>query len=174
MSENRLIPVAKLVRTHGVRGALKIYAYGESLAAQSAGDRLFLQSASGKKRSELTLAALQPQGKLWIAVFEEISSIGEAQEMVGEELFLPEDRLSPTEEGEYYHYQLIGLKVETLDGRTLGTLQTIIETGGNDVYVIDVDGKELLVPAVEEVVSKVDLESRVMVIDPPEGLLDDL
>ncbi len=157
-----------------MRGALKIYSYGETLGEQAAGDKLFLNPQTRGKNVALTLTTLRPQGKFWIVQFRECSSMEDAQALLGEEVFVPEDRLPPAEEGEYYHFQLLGLEVETLDGKSVGILTAIMETAGNDVYVVDNQGREVLVPAVEEIVCSVDLELGKMVIDPPEGLLDDL
>jgi len=175
MKELRLIPVGKIARTHGVRGAVKIYPYGESLALQEPGDKLILQPAAGTlKRHDLTLLSLKPHGKFLLVQLEELTSMEEAQAVMGEEVFLPEDRLPPTEEGEYYHYQLIGLRVETVEGKPVGILRGIIETGGNDVYSVESEGREILIPAVDEIIAEVDLERGRIVIDPPEGLIDDL
>ena len=80
------------------------------------------------------------------------------------------DRLPPLSEGEYYHFQLIGLSVETKEGEPLGTLSAIFETPGNDVYVVESGEKELLIPAVEDVICEVDLQSRKLIVDLPEGL----
>jgi 16S rRNA processing protein RimM len=168
------VSIGRISRTHGVRGALKVVPYGETLGEQSAGEKLFLNPDAKGVRPELTLAALRPQGKFWVVQFHELSDMDAAQRVVGEELFVPEDRLSPTEEGEYYHFQLLGLSVVTVGGRYLGILERIMETGANDVYVVNCEGKELLVPAVEGIICEVDLALGKMVIDPPEGLMDDL
>ncbi len=74
----------------------------------------------------------------------------------------------PLPEGEYYHYQLIGLDVVDTDGRLLGRLARIIETGANDVYVVIGPEGEILLPAIESVVREVDLDSGRMVVQPPE------
>jgi 16S rRNA processing protein RimM len=175
MTESRLIPVGKVGRVHGIRGAVKIYPYGESLAEQHAGNQLHLRgSIPGGEEITLTIVSIRPQGKLWIGEFREIIGIDEAKKLVGEELFLPQDRLPPASEDEYYHYQLIGLKVATTQGAFLGRLTAIIETGGNDVYVVDHEGKETLIPALVDVVVEVDLTRGQMIVDPPEGLIDDL
>jgi 16S rRNA processing protein RimM len=72
-------------------------------------------------------------------------------------------------EGEYYHHQLIGLSVLDEAGTVLGELDQILETGANDVYLVKTpDGKELLLPAVEEVILEVDLEQHQMRVRPPE------
>jgi len=169
------VPVGKITRTHGIRGAVKIYAYGESLGAQAAGSRLYAEGfAFGDQTTVLTIRSLKAQGRLWVAFFEELASVDEAQKVVGAEVFLPEDRLPTLAEDEFYHYQLIGLTVETREGKRIGILRAILETGSNDVYVVDRKGIEILVPALEDVIHEVDLERRRMVIDVPEGLMDDL
>jgi 16S rRNA processing protein RimM len=166
----RLVPVGRIVRTHGVRGALKIFPYGETLAATSPGETLLLQAAEQGGESELTVAELRPQAKLWIGRFKEVPTVDDALRVCGSELFIPEDRLPPLEEGEFYHFQLIGLTAETEEGRVLGVVREIMETGGNDVYVLEGEGGELLVPAIEEVVLRIDLDRKRMVLRLPEGL----
>jgi len=173
MNGSHLIPVGKVVRTHGIRGALKVYPYGESLAAQKAGEKLFLRSAPDGEPAAFTIASLRPQGKFLLMELRELADMDAALKLAGWEILLTEDRLPPTSEGEYYHYQLIGLGVETRDGKKVGTLRGIIEAGANDVYVVEgEDGKEILIPAVEEIVREIDLDRRLMVVDPPEGLIE--
>jgi 16S rRNA processing protein RimM len=166
--------VAKIGRPHGVQGAAKVYPYGESLAAQAVGSKIFLQSDSKSELSELTIASLRPQQRMLVVEFKELTSRDDVLEISGAEILLSEDRLPPPAEGEYYHYQLIGLIVETLQGSRIGTLSGIIETGGADVYSIDFGGKEILIPAVDGVIVEIDLELGKIIVDPPEGLMDDL
>jgi len=93
-----------------------------------------------------------------------IGTVEEAHRLVGAELCVPESRLPP----EFYWYQLIGLEVVNTEGQKLGTLEEIIETGSNDVYVVRRGREEILVPAIEEVVRDVDLQRRLMTVDLPE------
>jgi 16S rRNA processing protein RimM len=173
MEKPRLIPVGRIARPHGVRGAVKIYPYGETLATGKAGDKFYAPS-SPLKDAELTLVNLWPQGRLWVGEFAELTNRDAAQSLAGVEICIPEALLPPLEEGEYYYYQLIGLTVETRSGERVGTVRDIIETGASDIYVAENDGKEVLIPAVEEVVYEVDLETGRIIIDPPEGLIDGL
>jgi 16S rRNA processing protein RimM len=106
--------------------------------------------------------------------FAELVDVDAAHAVLDQEVFLPEECLPATSEGEYYHYQLIGLHVETYGGEQIGILRGIIETGSNDVYVVGRFNKEILVPAIAEVILEVDLQKGKMIIEPPEGLLDDL
>ena len=168
MDEAFLVAVGKVIKAHGVRGALKVLPYGDTLSGMEAGEKLF--SILNGEQGELTLASLQSQRRVWIARFEEIANREQAEALTGKEIFIDRDRLPKLESGEYYHFQLIGLLVVTKEGRRLGILRAVLETGGNDVYVVEDDGKELLVPAIEDVIAKVDLQSGKIVVDLPEGL----
>ena len=88
----------------------------------------------------------------------------------GAYLQVPIDEAVSLPEGRYYWHQIIGLSVETGEGRTLGTISDILETGSNDVYVVRRDGGELLVPALKTVIRRVDLSAGRMVVDLPPGL----
>jgi 16S rRNA processing protein RimM len=82
---------------------------------------------------------------------------------------VPEADLPALPEGEYYRFQLVGLDVFDGEGTLLGTLEEVLETGANDVYrVRTLDGGELLIPALADVVRSVDLEARRVVVEPPE------
>ena len=168
MDKCSLVAVGKVVKTHGVRGALKVLAYGETLGTMEAGDELFSIEGGGRRR--WTLVSLNSQKRVLIVQFEEIGGIDEAQALTGKDLFIDKDRLPRLPSGEYYHFQLIGLSVETKEGKPLGTLSAVFETGGHDVYVVEKGGKELLIPAIEQVIGEVDLLNGKLVVDLPEGL----
>lgn len=171
MKEPHLVPVGKITRTHGIRGALKVYSYGDTLVECEPGDVLTI-GAPGQPQIEITIRAIQPhKAHVLIASFEGMEDIDSAASLVGKEICLPEDRLPPLGEGEYYHYQLIGLSVRTKRGDRIGILTGIIETGGNDVYAVQGQEGEVLIPAIEDVIVEVDLEAGIMVVDPPEGLI---
>jgi len=73
----------------------------------------------------------------------------------------------------YFVHELIGLRVVTDTGRELGTIAEVIYTGANDVYVVKGDGKEYLIPAIAQVVVRIDLPVSVMTVTPMPGLLDE-
>jgi 16S rRNA processing protein RimM len=80
----------------------------------------------------------------------------------------------PLPEDSFYFFEIVDLDVVDVDGVKLGTVQDILQTGANDVYVVQRDkGKELLIPALKKVVKQVDLEKGIMVVDIPPGLLDE-
>jgi 16S rRNA processing protein RimM len=168
MEESCLVPVGRVLKTHGVRGEIKVLAYGETLGGMEAGEKLLV--IQGVEQRQLTLARLRSGTRGWIAEFEEIENIDEARKFTGMDLLVDKDRLPPLPAGEYYHFQLIGLSVVTKEGDPLGTLSAIFQTGGNDVYVVASEGKELLIPAIEDVVCEVDLAGGKVTVDLPEGL----
>lgn len=96
----------------------------------------------------------------------------QADALRGEELTVPPDQLDPLPEGVYYHFQIIGMQVESRDGEPLGVVKEIITTGGNDVYVIAKQGRrDVLIPAIPDVVLNVDLAKNLMLVDLPDGLI---
>jgi 16S rRNA processing protein RimM len=86
-------------------------------------------------------------------------------------LEVPEGELRPLGEGEYYHFQILGLEVRTSAGEVLGRVEQIISTGSNDVFVVRGQRGEVLIPAVDDVVKSVNLTVGRMEVEAVEGLL---
>lgn len=90
-----------------------------------------------------------------------------AETLRGKVVRIDREQAAPLEDGEFYQFELLGLQVETEDGKPVGTLVEIIETGANDVYVVrDEDGKDTLFPALKDVVPVINLETRTMIVRP--------
>lgn len=103
---------------------------------------------------------------------QDINCIEEAKQWVGFDLCVPETALQRLKPGEYYHYQVIGLEVFDLNGTRVGVITRTWSTPGGDLYVVRGADKEYLIPAVKEIVEKVDFTAGKMIINPPDGLLD--
>jgi 16S rRNA processing protein RimM len=86
-------------------------------------------------------------------------------------LEVPEEELKPLSEGEYYQFQIVGLDVRTTEGQALGKVTQILSTASNDVFVVQGEGGELLIPALEHVVKAIDLDGGWMEVELVEGLL---
>ena len=116
----------------------------------------------------------KPHSKTILLSLEGIRNRGQAEELIGAELFIEKAALEALEEGSYYWVDLMGLAVYSLEEEYLGELSSIVQTGSNDVYVVKrMDGTteiEVLVPALASVVKEIDLDKRVMRVDLPEGL----
>jgi len=94
-----------------------------------------------------------------------------AEDLRGRFLRVPGTELAELEEGEYYLFQLVGLNVVTEEGRELGSLKDVIQTGANDVYIVAAESGELLLPAIKDVIKQVDLSAGRMVVHLLPGLM---
>lgn len=97
----------------------------------------------------------------------------EAEALRNELLQVPEDEAIPLEEGEYFLHQLQGLEVVTEEGQTLGRLSDVLETGANNVFVVDGPAGQHLIPDIPDVVREIDIDAGRIVIRPLPGLLGD-
>ena len=95
----------------------------------------------------------------------------EAETLRGRALTVPRSELRSLPEGEYYAFQLVGIEVVTTAGAGVGRIVDIMTTASNDVYVVEGERGEILIPAIEDVVKSIDLETGRMVIEAIDGLL---
>lgn len=157
--------VARVNGPHGRDGALSVELFSDLAGRFDIGRELL---ADGNPH---TITASRRTGsKTGLLWFEGISTRRQAAPLAGKYLAAPPDTDAILEEGEYFHYQLIGLQVRTEDGENLGELQEIIETGSNDVYIVRGATGELLIPAIANVVRHVDLTAGSMMVRLPGGL----
>jgi 16S rRNA processing protein RimM len=169
MHEDALIPIGKVVGTHGIKGYLKVISYAESTASLAPGKQLALRR-KGKPVVTYGIESARPHKRGILLALNGIASVDEAKEWVGYELCINRTTLPEPEEGTYYWHQIIGLEVLTLDDRRLGRVAAIFPTGSNDVYVVRDGKKEVLIPAIDSVVVDIDLTHKVLRVDLPEGL----
>ena len=126
------------------------------------------------RRILIALESVAMSGRYWLLNLVGIDDREKAQELKGGFLVVRKEDRVALPEGSYYHDQLLGLKVLTPGGDILGHIVDIIATGGHDQYVMKRDdtGETALIPAAKEIVISVDLKAGIIVIDPPDGLLD--
>ena len=95
----------------------------------------------------------------------------QAEALRGEDLTVLLEQVEPLPDGIYYHFQILGMRVLTDDGEQLGSVSEIIVTGSNDVYVVHQEGRrDILIPALPDVVLDVNLDTATMLVDLPDGL----
>ncbi|MGI6343681.1 MAG: ribosome maturation factor RimM [Bacillota bacterium] len=127
----------------------------------------------GQRRPYRVVQATERQS-IWRLHLQGIESREQANALVGGELQIPKDQVLPLPEGEYYVFELIGLQVETEDGGLLGEVKDVLQPGANDVYVVAApDGRELLIPAIRDVVLSIDRQENRMLVRLLPGLLDE-
>ncbi|MGB9439739.1 MAG: ribosome maturation factor RimM, partial [Desulfobacterales bacterium] len=124
----------------------------------------------GGREASYEIKWVKPHTGTPLLALKGISNRDQAKTLIGAELFIPQSELPELDEDTYYWRDLIGIEVYTQTEEFLGRIESIIETGSNDVYVVKRDEKEVLIPALEAVVLEIDLGHNRMLVDLPEGL----
>lgn len=173
MGNHGFLPVGKIVGAHGVKGNLKVHSYAESVSVFKPG-RLILVIHAGKIEKHFAINWAKPHGKSILLSFKGIEDRNTAETLIGAELFIERTDLPELEDGVYYWVDIIGLSVFTTDNQYIGRVESIMPTGGNDVYIVKNQIKdehtEILIPAIESVVLEIDFENKTMRVELPEGL----
>ncbi|HYJ46065.1 MAG TPA: ribosome maturation factor RimM, partial [Pyrinomonadaceae bacterium] len=168
-----LVAVAVAVKTRGLRGEL-VADLLTDFPERFAGLENLIAVAPTGARLELKLEEHWFQGGRIILKFAGYDSIEAATALVGYEFAVPETERVELEEDEFYDWELAGCRVETVAGERVGVVRDVMRTGGVEVLVVvnDETKREHLVPLAEEICVEIDIEGRLISIDPPEGLLD--
>jgi len=170
--------VCRLVKAHGLKGALKIELYTddpERRFVPGASFALQVPTASPWHGKRLTLAELKWFNGVPVAFFEDVNDRTAAESLVKAVLWVEADPEEPAEEDAWYDYQLVGLRV-LRDGTEIGTIARVDHLPAQDLLAVDVPGRddEVLVPFVKAIVTAVDLKSGSVTVDPPLGLFEDV
>lgn len=161
------ILVGKVRRPHGVDGELIIDAYSEDPERFKPGRNIFL----GKDHLSFTVRSRRMVDKAMLITLKGLDDPDEAGKYRNNLIYVNKVDLPELPEGEYYHFDLIGLDVFDPKGNSLGKLNEVIETGANDVYVVTNEkGEEILVPAISQVIMDVSLAEHRMIVNPPEWI----
>ncbi len=150
-----------------------MHSFAETMAPYLVGEKILLDMPESGLQIR-TIRWVTSHGRRLLLGLEAVEDRDTAESLAGVSLFIDKKRLPPLEEDTYYWFDLVGLSVYDIQGELLGRLDEVIPTPGNDVYVIRqvVHGqtRERLLPAIGEVIVKVDIVRKIMVVNPPEGL----
>ena len=161
------IAVGRINSTWGLRGHVKVTPLTSNPLRLQPGAVLLIR---GEPREVIDVA--YPKGYPCV-VFEGYENPNAAAELSGTLIEIPEDELPPLPEGEFYVHDLVGLAVVDGEGATLGRLAEVIRTGANDVYIVRREGeRDVLIPAIPDVVLEIDLAAGRMRIEVIPGLLE--
>ena len=167
--ENLLL-IGKVLRPHGVRGLLKIKSYADSDSTFLRAGEIYLCAPKGGVE-KWELLSIKPHKGHFLMELKGFHTREKAEEYRDADIYIDKSALVK-EEGEFFWYELVGLRVYLVTGEYLGKIVEIMPTGSNDVYVVQEGKREYLIPAIEDVVKEVDIENNKMIIDPLEGLLE--
>ena len=164
--EPAYVLIGRLQKSHGVRGEITLRVFSDFPERIRRGKTIYI----GADFQTCKITGTRWKNDLLLLKLEGFDSPESVRELVGKEIFSAVKDLPSLSEGRYYHHQLIGMRV--FEGEEdLGVLAAIMETGANEVYIIDqADGQDLLIPAIPEVILKVDLEQKRLDVRLLEGL----
>lgn len=162
--------VGVIASTHGIKGEVKVFPTTNDLNRFKSLKNVWMDT--GKEELELEIEGVKFFKKFAILKFKGIDNINDIEKYKGRDLYVSRENAQRLRRNEYYIVDLIGVSVWEEDGRYLGVLKDVIETGANDVYAVDMeDGRELLIPAIKQCILEVDIEGKKMVVHLLEGLL---
>ncbi len=167
----QLLRVGVISSTHGVRGEVKVYPTTDDPNRFKKLKKVFLDT--GREHLELEISGVKFFKNQVILKFKGIDNINDIEKYKGKDLLVSREDAVELGEHENYVADLIDLLVVTEDGEELGILTEVMETGANDVYIVETkEGKEILLPAIRDCILDVDLEEEVMTVHLLPGLLD--
>jgi 16S rRNA processing protein RimM len=161
------IPIGRIGRPKGLRGEMRVHVYNPASELLS-GTRSVAAGYDRKGLRPLSVSHFSREPKSAVVAFEGVCTLESAQKLTGQELYVRRSDLPELKAGEYYCADLIGFSVVLESGRTVGALRNIIATASNDILEIDAEEGEILLPMIPDVVIRVDLEGKKVVVRFPE------
>jgi len=166
-----MLRVGVIASTHGVKGEVKVFPTTDDAARFKQLKEVILDT--GKERLPLTIEHVKFFKNMVILKFKGYDSINDIEKYKSKDLLIFRENAVKLGPDEYFITDLIGLEVMTDQGEKLGVMKDVLETGANDVYVVELEsGKELLVPAIGECILDVNLEEGTMKIHLLDGLME--
>ena len=165
-----LLKVGVITTTHGVRGEVKVF---PTTDAERFLDLEYVFLDAGREMKKLEIRNVKFFKNLVILKFNGIDNINDIEMYKGRDLWVPREEAQELDEDEYYIGDLIGMEVVLEDNTHFGTLKDVMETGANDVYVVNTtDNKEVLIPVTKECVIDVNVDEKEVRVHLLPGLLD--
>lgn len=152
------IEVGEMVNTFGIKGEIKVYPYVDYLDQIK---KIYI------KNEEFTVSKMRYQKNIAIMKLKGIDDINLIEKYKGSTVYIDEADLPELPEGKYYIKDLIGMDVITDEGKVLGKLDDVFNTGANDIYQVG----EILLPGTDEVLKKIDIENRQIIVHLIKGLI---
>ncbi len=174
----QMITIGKFISPFGVKGEIKVYPYSDFLDRCTLLNEVIVEKRDQSETRLVTEARVYKN--LWVLRLKGCDTREDAALLTGSLLKIPFDQRLVLPEGSYYFDEIIGLLAISVDGEKLGVVREVIQTGGNDIYVVDrknpsnedAPPAEIMVPALHSVVKEINLQKGFMLLDLPEGLMD--
>lgn len=159
------IEFGKVVNTHGIKGEIKIYSYTDDPTNILNLKKVYIENV------EHEIEKVRYASNMFVMKLKGIDKIEDAASIMNKEIFREISTQELENEEEFFVRDLIGLDILDNNNKYIGKLKDIINTGANDIYIVEKeDGKELLIPAIKQVVNKIDIKEKHIIVTLMEGL----
>lgn len=169
MGKDDLLEIGEVVRPHGLKGRIKAKSYLVSKGSTQRLDEIFIGKPK-EPAAPFRIKTLQVERKALLLELEGIEDVEAAARLVGGRIWISPEKLEKLPEDEYYWHELLGLEVTTEAGQRLGRVASIIPGENHDVYVCAAREREILLPAIGDVIRRIDIQAGVMVVRLLKGL----
>lgn len=166
----RLVAVGRIVRAQGRRGEVRLEALTDTPERLRDLRECWLIPPPSGERHEVE--AVRFQGRAPVVKLAASATMADAQALVGRLVTIPRAEVRPLPPDRYYAFDLVGCRVETSEGASLGTIAEVMAGPEHDYWTVQGDGRSWLLPAVAAIVERVDLAARRVMVRPPEGLVE--
>ncbi|MBC7348840.1 MAG: 16S rRNA processing protein RimM [Candidatus Aminicenantes bacterium] len=169
MKKVDLVSIGRIIRSEGKDGTLKIRLQPE-IPREPFFRKIYLEQEGELREYEVESFRIVRNSPF--LRLEGINSLQEAEALRGREILARVEDFPVLENGLYYDFQLLGCLVETVDGRKLGRVVELITMGSANLLVVEIAGKKVEIPLVAAICRQIDPAAKIIIIDPPEGLLE--
>ena len=167
------LKVGKIVNTHSLKGEVKVISSTDFEEERFKKGSKLLITRGNQLIREVVVQSYRNHKNFLLVKFEGIDSVEEAEKLKNLQIKIDSDEVGGLEENEFYFHQIIGCEVFDENDKNLGEIIDILTPGANDVWVIKGEnGKEILIPYIEDVVKKIDITNNKVNIEVMEGLID--
>jgi 16S rRNA processing protein RimM len=170
---NDVFVIGKIIGAHGVRGELKVYPLTDHVRRFDSLSECMLLSRDEKMLRMVKVKNVRFLADTVLLTIDDVSDRDEAQKMNGLYLAVLREAAAPLPAGRYYITDMIGCTVKDAEHGVLGTLADVLQTGANDVLIVNRSGKsDLLIPYLNAVVTEVDVVAKQIFVVLPDGLYE--
>jgi 16S rRNA processing protein RimM len=164
------VTIGQIIRVRGLKGEMVVLPLTDDPGRYRELEEVTVAKEGGSGKFTVE-SAREFKGRVLLRL-KDVDSPEEARKLLGGFVEIDKSLLVKLPAGSYFVFDIVGLEVVTTEGRRMGKVKEVISLPGNDVYVVENEGMQYDIPAVKEIVKKVDLKEGRMIIRPPEGLLE--
>lgn len=166
----KYLEIGQIVNTFGIKGMVKVKSFTDNIERFSNLEKIYIKNKSGQ--TEYKIQEVKYHKNMVLIKFEGIENPEQADLLRNSYLIVDRETEEPLEAGRYYIVDMIGLDVFTDDNEYLGKLEDIYNTGSNDIYVVKNElGKQILLPAIEDVIKNIDMDNKKVIVHLIPGLV---